>query len=89
MFLFLTCRPPYPIVVCDSTENRKADVQESTFSTHSAPLSYFRRNQNIMKYTVPKNNQLNRKPTEYKAHTHRHFASMNEVKKSAKNLSLF
>jgi len=37
---FHTCLPPYPIVVCVSTENKNAEVQESTLSTQTTPLSY-------------------------------------------------
>lgn len=84
-----TCRPPYPMVVWVSTENKNADVQESTLSTQVTPLSWFSLSQKTTNHTVPKKDQLKMKPAEYKAMTQRHFASISEVKKSAKNRSLF
>ena len=88
-WFFHTCRPPYPIVVCVSTENKNADVQESTLSTQTTPLSYWSRSQKITNQAVPNNDQLKMKPAEYNAITHRHFASIRDVKKSARNRSLF
>ena len=84
----ITCLPPYPIVVCVSTENRNADVHESTFSTQIAALPAFCRSHTTRNHIVPKKNQLETKAAEKKEKTQRHFASMSDVKKSAKKRSL-
>ena len=77
------------MVVWVSTENKNAEVHESTLSTQMTPLSYFSRSQTINNQALPKNDQLKMNPAEYNAKTQRHFASINEINKSAKKRSLF